>query len=537
VCDLKLSHQIQIGKAVLEDKTLADLVISVADLKSLDAWELTGKELLRRLRSRDYWVIVPDKQLEVFREKTPSQIQVIPESLFTSEFSSKLDDAKGKVLPERRGWYLQQLIKLAAINRAKKLDRVIIWDADTVPLNDIRLFDIHGTCQYYRGYDYHLPYFENIDRLLGIDKAHKESFIAQCFPITGGQIQLFFEFLEERHSKPWWEAIIESIDFDESSGFSEYEVLGTFVSNHAEQAVHWQSGVWSLYGVAKHLAKQISRNRVASSTYDFMAIEGWAQPKWRYVEIDDFFKRLRGFVGSIFGKLRARINEKLRTPKSIIEALAGILGANENLQILQIGANDGIQSDPLRPFLKEPGSYSAKLVEPIKYYVDKLLELYENRADIQVLNLAVGEANGNLELFHIRPSIAYKMNGDGPSNNWALGQGSSSRATVVYWIYKNAWRGEAYTQEIPMYISAIEKISVPMTQTREFVDLPDQTLLVVDVQGMELEIIRGLDPASLPRWIVLEEDLGRSAATDLLVGWGYTALRIGSNILFSRVKT
>lgn len=521
----------------MDDNPQADLVISVADLKSLDAWGLTGLELLRRLPSREYWVIVPDNQVDDFKEKTPSQIQVIPESFFTSEFSSELDEAKGKALPKRRGWYLQQLIKLAALKHSKKLNRVIIWDADTVPLKDIRLFDANGVCHYYRGQDFHLPYFDNIDRLLGLDKAHIDSFIAQCFPITGEQIEAFFNFLETKHSKPWWEAIIQSIDFDESSGFSEYEVLGTFVSNHVDYPIHWKTGAWSLYGVVKHLTRQISRSGVVFSRYDFMAVEGWAQPKWGFVEIDEFISKVRVFLGGVRGYLRMQLRAKTGRPNSIFEALGQILESQKSLQIVQIGAGDGLHSDPLRPFLKEPGRYSAKLVEPIGYYFDKLHELYQNREDIQILNLSAGATNGSLELFHIRPSIAHNMNGEGPPNNWALGQGSSSRATVVYWIYKNAWRGETYTREIPAYISAIEKISVPMIQTRDLIDLPDRTLLVVDVQGMELEIIWGLDRKSLPRWIVLEEDLGSSAATDLLVEWGYSALRIGSDVLLNRKKT
>ena len=514
------------------ENTVADLVISVAELKSLEAWKLTGPQLLRRVASLNYCVIVPDQQVEVFRGQTPERIEVIGESLFTSEFEFRLDQAKGRALPARRGWYLQQLIKLSALKSASNLERVIIWDADTVPLKDIHFFNVQGMCRYYFGKDYHLPYFENIDRLLGLDKVCTESFIAQSFPMTGKQIRAFFSFLEERHKKTWSEAIIDSIDFDESSGFSEYEVLGTFVANWTGRALEWQSGAWSLYGVAKQIGRCISRKNPPPPRNDFMAVEGWAQPKWGYVKIDETILKLRSFVGAVISRIKARLLRSLGPGRRLSLELGEIFDLQSDLRVVQIGANDGIQSDPLRQFFQTPSSYSAKLVEPIAYYCDKLRSLYGGRRDIEVLNLSVGSKTGSLELFHISPPVAYRMNGEGPANNWALGQGSSNRATVVYWIYKNAWRGEAYSKQIPNYIAAIEKISVPMVPTRELIDTPKKTLLVVDVQGMEAEIIMGLDKCALPRWVVLEEDLGKTTATELLIDLGYSATRIGTDVLF-----
>jgi FkbM family methyltransferase len=263
-----------------------------------------------------------------------------------------------------------------------------------------------------------------------------------------------------------------------------------------------------------------------------MAVEGWAQPKYGYVEIDDFISNLRSFVGSVTARLNHQTDKGLGPELRLSIELGKIFDSQIDLDVVQIGANDGIQSDPLRQFFQSPLNYSAKLVEPIPHYCEKLLGLYGGRGDIEILNVSVGSQTGTLELFHISPPIAHEMNGEGPANNWALGQGSSSRATVVYWIYKNAWRGDAYTKQIPDYIAAIERISVPMVPTRELINFPKKTLLVVDVQGMDSEIIMGLDKNALPRWIVLEEDLGKEMATTILTDLGYSATRIGTDVLF-----
>ena len=60
------------------------------------------------------------------------------------------------------------------------------------------------------------------------------------------------------------------------------------------------------------------------------------------------------------------------------------------------------------------------------------------------------------------------MNGDGPFNNWAHGQGSFNLEVVIYWIKKNIFRGKKYIEKIPYFISSIESINVKIIQTKKF---------------------------------------------------------------------
>jgi FkbM family methyltransferase len=512
-----------------------NLVVSVAELGCIESWKLTGPQLIALVPASEYWLIVPDSQVKQFVDNSPVQVTVFPESIFTQDFSEKFSRCEGAALPARRGWYLQQLIKLSALKKAAHFDRIVIWDADTVPLQDLSFFDFQGNCRYYLGSEYHLPYFENIDRLLGLDKAHPNSFIAQNFPITGDQIRAFFSYVEKRHQSEWWNAVINSIDFDELSGFSEYETLGTFVSSIDKKPLNVQLGAWSRDGNQRWVKKQVSGQRVQKVKYDFVAVERWAGNRYGKHWLVRVLGSLRGYLGRVLASTAPLF--KLPTESSRLENyLERIFDVDRNIDVIQIGANDGIQSDPLRRFIQTPGRFFARLIEPIPYYCQELRNLYNARPDVEIINCAAGSSNSTIDIFHIEPAKAIQMNGNGPHNNWALGQGSSSRATVVYWIYKNSWRGAAYVERIPDWISAIEKLQVRVIRTQDFVREAAKTLLVVDVQGMESEVIRGLSEENLPRWVVIEEDLGKKAARKLLIDLGYRVVVAGSDTLFELNK-
>jgi hypothetical protein len=508
-----------------------DLVVSTAELGSIESWKLAGPQLVAFVPASEYWLIVPDNQLREFVDNSPAEYKIFPESDFMRDFSQKFSRCVGASLPARRGWYLQQLLKLEAISRARHLDRIVIWEGDTIPLREISFFDSQGNCRYYFGSEYHLPYFESIDRLLGLDKAHPESFIAQNLPITGDQIRAFFSYIENRNQSTWWDAVIDSIDFDEPSGFAEYETLGTFVSSFDKKPLIMQPGSWSRYGNQRRVSKQIHSRRASKAKYDFVALETWAQAR----PARAFLNRILGGLSLNFGRALSFVASVFKFSSSTIQLdahLAKIFESRGGIDVLQIGASDRIQSDLLSKFLQNPGNFSARLVEPIPYRFEKLRKLYKDRPDVETLDCAAGSHESIMDIFHIAPAKALEMNGNGPKNNWALGQASRSRATLVYWIYKNSWRGDGYKDRIPEWIGAIEKLQVCVVPTRELIRSADRTLLVVDVQGLESGILLGLSKYDLPRWVFVQEDLRRKAAGELLIGLGYREIFAGSDSLF-----
>ena len=261
----------------------ADYLVSVAARPTLEVWRATAVMLARNVPAETYEVIVPAGDVELFREVTPEGISVLSEEGFISDFAKPL---KQKLGPgnNRYGWYLQQFIKLEAIRRHADCDRVVIWDADTVPLRPLGLFDVHGTPVFYPGKEHHQPYFDAIRTLLGLEKVVDFSFVAQCIPLTGKWAASFFAEIETKHGIPWWQAILDNFEANEGSGFSEYETLGTFVHHHFGPVTVKPQGLWSRNGY-HHVASpsdllntDISQKEPMRG-FDYIAFEDWNRSK------------------------------------------------------------------------------------------------------------------------------------------------------------------------------------------------------------------------------------------------------------------
>lgn len=197
--------------------------------------------------------------------------------------------------------------------------------------------------------------------------------------------------------------------------------------------------------------------------------------------------------------------------------------------VIQVGANDGVMCDPLRPFLARSRGQDirAVLIEPIPFYFEKLKALYADYPNVSVLNAACGATVGSAPLYFIEPDVADQMNGTGPANNWAHGQGSFNKNIVRYWIDRNKFRGEEYVKNIDVYYDAIRSMEVRVVRLAdiELARSGNNLLLVIDVQGFELNVIRGIDWSHRPEYIVFEDDLNRSGPIDEYLGSrGYTYL-------------
>lgn len=197
--------------------------------------------------------------------------------------------------------------------------------------------------------------------------------------------------------------------------------------------------------------------------------------------------------------------------------------------VIQVGANDGIMCDPLRRFLAPSRNQNLRvvLIEPIPFYFNRLQALYADYPNISVRNAACGATTGRAPLYFIEPDVADQMNGDGPRNNWAHGQGSFDRSIIEYWIERNRFRGEDYVRNIGIYYDSIKSLDVDICRLAdvELSQAHENLLVVLDVQGFEFDVIRGIDWSHPPAYIVFEDDLDKSGPIDkYLDSKGYTYL-------------
>ncbi|WP_284542787.1 DUF6492 family protein [Pleomorphomonas sp. T1.2MG-36] len=500
-------------------------LITICSKADVDTWMHCAPLILERIESDRYILIVPDREIPIFKFCTPERFEIIPESRLSSAFHQKLKNSIPSSNSNRFGWYLQQFLKISALIDCSDDEISLIWDADTLPLRSLVFESKERDLLFFRGREEHKPYFDCIKSLLGLEKIVSSSFVAQCFPIRGRWIKDFVAEVEERFGKAWYDALIDVIDFSESSGFSEYETLGTYISHRYPDQFRFVDKPWCRRGY-KAIGDISNIDSVIAKLilyrYDYISFEKWdKENQATRMNIPPSAFGINKFLTSLkWGRKNRKRRPQVR---GVDEFLRWFFSKDGNKHIVQVGANDGLQSDPLRPYLVSPGEYTATLIEPIPYYVDRLKQLYSNRDDIRIEKCAVGDKIGEMTLYYIPPEIADQMNGEGPENNWAHGQGSFDRSIIDYWIRRNSFRGEEYRRKIDFFISKITSETVPVRCVSDFQVSSGEMLLCVDAQGFEMSVLRGVDWSSPPSFIMFEDDReGDGGVADFLRSKDYS---------------
>lgn len=479
-------------------------IVCTCSSKDLSTWKVISKQIPIKIKSKNYLVIVPDHEESLFIKNTDINFIVKKETLYVGNLKKKLKKKIPKFNENRVGWYLQQFVKFSAIkNIAEKSDDndvILLWDADTLPLKKLFFTNSKKKILFYKSKEFHKPYFSLIKKITGLDKIENASFISQSFAARSRWINFFFKYIEKKNNQDnWINIFLDKINFNESSGLSEYETLGTFISHFYKKNYEFIDRPWLRSGNRSigslNNIEKFPFN-IFLKYYDFVSFE---VSEASFAGLKKLFSRFKlKFIFNLFKKKKSNF---------IDQFLKNYFDSNEKKTIVQIGANDGIQNDPLRKFLKQKGNYDAILIEPIPYYVNKLKILYKNRSDIKIIQAAVASKNKMQRLYFIKPEIADMMNGDGPNNNWAHGQGSFIYENIVHYIKQNSFRGKKYRFNIPLFISSITSLNVKTIKTSDLISKKNNVLLVIDVQGFEIKVLSGINFNKPPKYILVEDDL------------------------------
>ena len=133
----------------------------------------------------------------------------------------------------KTGWYFQQFLKMGfALSDFCNADYYLSWDADTVPLKRIDMFDKDGHPYFTMKSEYHKPYFDTMERILSTGKANPHSYIAEHMMFNKKIVCELIGRIMESYVKgdTWFEKILNSLAPEEISpfSFSEFETYGTF---------------------------------------------------------------------------------------------------------------------------------------------------------------------------------------------------------------------------------------------------------------------------------------------------------------------
>jgi len=217
------------------------------------------------------------------------------------------------------------------------------------------------------------------------------------------------------------------------------------------------------------------------------------------------FKRVLQHFGFDLIRTRSVANR----PLDLLElAVTARLVAPSPFFFVQIGANDGVRSDPLRGLVLQH-QLSGLLIEPLPDYFEALRRNYEGQPGLIFEQMAVGVSDGTLELTRFKPDapIHDEMHGLASSDTGRMAEFARARGLSAH----------------------LETVTVPCARLSTLLkkhSIGDVDLLQIDVEGHEYAILRNVFEEGIFPGIIHYEFLhlsraDRIAAEKLLHNHGY----------------
>lgn len=150
-------------------------------------------------------------------------------------YSKRLEKIKESTgAPEkfsRTGWYYQQFLKMEYSRKCDD-EYYFCWDADTIPLRPIEMFNPVGIPYLDTKTEYSPSYFDTLNNLLGLGKVIEQSFISEHMLFkTNLMSELIEEIMETRfEGETFYEKILSAVN-QPFNGFSEFETYGTWIAH------------------------------------------------------------------------------------------------------------------------------------------------------------------------------------------------------------------------------------------------------------------------------------------------------------------
>ena len=195
--------------------------------------------------------------------------------------------------------------------------------------------------------------------------------------------------------------------------------------------------------------------------------------------------------------------QKLYTPKQgTIAAFADYFSRkNESVTVIQIGANDGFNHDPIHKFIKRD-KWQGVLLEPQPdVYHQYLKRLHQKSPGIHTVNAALDYQDGSSTIYKISFSNA----------RWATGLTTFDRSVLEKAVRSDYVKDCARREGVAIPVKLDDRIQAtqikaisPRTLLKEY-QLSTIDWLQIDTEGFDFEIIKMFDIGTTqPRVIVFE---------------------------------
>lgn len=222
--------------------------------------------------------LFPKKFLRKYQVTLINEEEIIPERINLEATANRHFTCKYDF-----GWYYQQFLKMGFALTPYAKDFYLIWDSDTIPLKKLTFYEQEKMVFTFKT-EYHKPYFETIENLIGYKKTAQYSFIAEHMIISTCIMQELIQKIKDADitGEDWISKIIYATPQNAPNGFSEFETYGTYCYNHyteqfitRELRTFREAGEIYSRGVSKHTLKKIG------SQYDTISLESWSTPRKR----------------------------------------------------------------------------------------------------------------------------------------------------------------------------------------------------------------------------------------------------------------
>lgn len=206
--------------------------------------------------------------------------------------------------------------------------------------------------------------------------------------------------------------------------------------------------------------------------------------------------------------------------------------SRKSLTVVQVGANDGINNDPIHKFIKRD-RWKGVLLEPQKYVFEKFLKpLYTKTDGIVTLNAALDKTDGYKPIYKISVS----------NSRWATGLTSFNREVLEKavnsgYVARQAAKEGCKMPENPEECIVEEKVECITADTLvEKYGLERIDWLQIDTEGYDFEIIKMFNISKHKPAVIVFENLHLSQETreqckKYLESYGYSFSDYGPNTL------
>ena len=271
-------------------------VVTACRSKDLHILALTYENLQRLVPFKRLHVITNRGNFRRFERALGTEVALIDEdTMIPSMTLRSLKVIPQPLLARGPGWYFQQLLKFQFAFHNPEDDYYLIWDADTVPIRELEFFDEEGRMLFTMADEYHQPYFETYEKLLGHKPNREFSFIAQHMIVCKSILREMLQTIENHCAgeENWAWKIMHNLAGEGYKRFSEYETYGHYVKNRHPQQAAFRKLPWLRDGT-----KLVGRKPMRT---DLDRIQG----PYYYVAFEAYQTWPREMARKIRGKLRA----------------------------------------------------------------------------------------------------------------------------------------------------------------------------------------------------------------------------------------